>query len=121
MYFEVTAIPFDDTAASNEEWKKIMQEKLRSASHFEIHCWKEEQLEIESALQYGRLKGTDWSHGSVITGIVTKEFTGWLLSLSKPADTEIYNKMTPFFSIFLDNGFSSEHYGTELNQCKRRL
>ncbi len=25
------------------------------------------------------------------------------------------NKLTPFFNIFLDNGFSSEHYGTELN------
>ena len=25
---------------------------------------------------------------------------------------------TPFFSIFLDSGFSSEHYGTELYQLK---
>ena len=24
-------------------------------------------------------------------------------------------KLLPFFSIFLDNGFSSEHYGTELH------
>ena len=31
---------------------------------------------------------------------------------------EIYNKMTPFFSIFFDNGFSSEHYGTELHVCE---
>ena len=29
---------------------------------------------------------------------------------------KLYSKlMTPFFSIFLDNGFSSEHYGTELH------
>lgn len=31
-----------------------------------------------------------------------------------PEDSELYDKMTPFFSIFFDNGFSSEHYGTEL-------
>ena len=45
---------------------------------------------------------------------MTPAFIDFLLSLPKPADTEIYNKMTPFFSLFLDTGFSSEHYGTEL-------
>ena len=100
------------------EWKKIISVKLKSASSFEIHCWNEEQTEIEMALQYGRIKETDWNYGKVIAGAVTKGFADYLLSLPKPADTEAYNKMTPFFSIFLDNGFSSEHYGTELNQCK---
>ena len=28
--------------------------------------------------------------------------------------TEIYNKMTPFFNVFLDDKFQSCHYGTEL-------
>ena len=118
MYFEVTEIPIDYTSTTNEEWKKIISVKLKSASSFEIHCWNEEQAEIEMALQHGRIKKTDWSYGKVIAGAVTKEFADYLLSLPKPADTEAYNKMTPFFSIFLDNGFSSEHYGTELNQCK---
>ena len=70
------------------------------------------------ALQYGRLKKTEWRYGKVIEGAVTKELAEFLLSLPKPSDTEVYNKMTPFFSIFLDNGFSSEHYGTELNGVK---
>lgn len=118
MYFEVTEIPIDYTSTTNEEWKKIISVKLKSASSFEIHCWNEEQTEIEMALQYGRIKETDWYYGKVIAGAVTKGFADYLLSLPKPADTEAYNKMTPFFSIFLDNGFSSEHYGTELNQCK---
>ena len=118
MYFEVTEIPIDYTSTTNEEWKKIISVKLKSASRFEIHCWNEEQTEIEMALQYGRIKETDWNYGKVIAGAVTKGFADYLLSLPKPADTEAYNKMTPFFSIFLDNGFSSEHYGTELNQCK---
>lgn len=38
-----------------------------------------------------------------------------LLHTAKPSDTEIYNKMTPFFSIFFENGFSSEHYGTKFH------
>lgn len=118
MYFEVTEIPIDYTSTTNEEWKKIISVKLKSASSFEIHCWNEEQTETEMALQYGRIKETDWNYGKVIAGAVTKGFADYLLSLPKPADTEAYNKMTPFFSIFLDNGFSSEHYGTELNQCK---
>lgn len=118
MYFEVTEIPIDYTSTTNEEWKKIISVELKSASSFEIHCWNEEQTEIEMALQYGIIKETDWNYGKVAAGPVTKEFTDYLLSLPKPADTEAYNKMTPFFSIFLDNGFSSEHYGTELNQCK---
>lgn len=93
-----------------------MSEKLRGASRFEIHCWKEEQKEMEMALEFGRQKQTDWSLGTVIEGAVTEDLINFLLTLPKPDDTEIYNKMTPFFSIFLDNGFSSEHYGTELNQ-----
>jgi hypothetical protein len=33
----------------------------------------------------------------------------------KPPDIAICNKMTSFFSIFFENGFSSEHYGTEFH------
>ena len=37
-----------------------------------------------------------------------------LTHLPKPENNGLYDKMTPFFSIFFDNGFSSEHYGTEM-------
>jgi len=50
MYFEVTEIPIDYTSTTNEEWKKIISVKLKSASSFEIHCWNEEQAEIESRI-----------------------------------------------------------------------
>lgn len=70
------------------------------------------------ALQYGNHKQTDWAFGKIVSGSVTPEFLQMLLGLPKPTDTEIYNKMTPFFSIFFDNGFSSEHYGTELHVCE---
>lgn len=116
MEFEPEALEIDPTSDNNAKWKEIISAKLQTATRFEIHCWKEERKEIQTALQYGKIKESDWEYGTVIAGAVTKEFTRYLLSLPKPSDTEIYNKMTPFFTIFLDNGFSSAHYGTELYQ-----
>ena len=110
------SIEFDNTQSADEQWKKIMCSKLKTAKTFEIHCWNEETEWIEVALQYGSLKNFSWQYGKVISGDVTTEFINMLLNMPKPTDTEIYDKITPFFSIFLDNGFSSEHYGTELNQ-----
>ena len=105
-----------DADTAHKQWKTIMAKNLQASKAFEIHCWKDERKEIEMALAYGSIKKTDWEGGSVIEGAVTPKFIHFLLTLSKPDDTEVFYKMTPFFSIFLDNGFSSEHYGTELNQ-----
>jgi len=69
---------------------------------------------IELALQYGKLKDGDWKYGKIITGEVTPQFIDMLLGQHKPADTEAYNKMTPFFNVFLDDNFQSCHYGTEI-------
>ena len=74
----VEAIEIDESSPSNEEWKTIMSEKLATASRFEIHCWNEEQKETEMALQYGRLKKTEWRYGKVIEGAVTKELAEFL-------------------------------------------
>ena len=90
-------IEFDYTYLTNERWKEIIAIYLKGAKKFEIHCWDEETEEIAAVLSYGELKKTGWQYGKIIVGL------------------DIYNKMTPFFSIFLDNGFSSEHYGTELH------
>ena len=106
---------FDDNEPTNQRWKEIMAEKLKTAATFEIHCWTEETKEIAMALPFGTFKESTWQYGKIIEGKVTPEFTSFLLGLPKPTDTEIYNKMTPFFTIALDNGFWSEHYGTELN------
>ncbi len=108
-------IEFDYTYLTNEKWKETIAAYLKGAKNFEIHCWDEETEEIAAVLSYGELKKTDWQYGKIIVGPVTPEFIDFLLELGKPKDTDIYNKMTPFFSIFLDNGFSSEHYGTELH------
>lgn len=39
-----------------------------------------------------------------------KEF----LTLPEPMDKVVYNKMTEFFTILVENKIFSEHYGTEL-------
>ena len=110
---EKELITFDREETDNNKWKALLAEHLKTAKTFEIHCWNEETKWIGLAMQHGNLKESDWLHGKIIVGNITPELTSMLLDLPKPTDTEIYNKMTPFFNIFLDNGFSSSHYGTE--------
>jgi len=107
-------IYFDYTEKDNTRWLSLMKNALKNAKTFEIHCWNEETDEISLALQYGNFKESSWRYGKVITGEVTPAFMEMLLSQPKPADLEAANKMTPFFNIFLDNGFQSCHWGTEI-------
>lgn len=108
------SVYFGVTETTDARWKALAAEHLLTAKHFEIHCWNEETEWIALALQYGELKQTNWKYGKVIAGIVTPAFRKMLLELPKPSDTDIYNKMTPFFNVFLDDHFDSSHYGTEV-------
>ena len=118
MYDEVY---LDRTEKDNSKWLKLMTEALKGAKTFEIHCCNEEKEWIEEALKYGTLKKSDWKYGKIIEGDVTSEFITMILDMPKPEDVEIYNKMTPFFSIFLDEyNFQSCHYGTEIYVKERR-
>ncbi len=107
-------IELDCTEKDNSKWLTYITDALKTATTFEIHCWNEETEWIEFALRYGKLKDDDWRYGKIIVGDVTPEFKEMLLTQPKPSDTEIYNKMTPFFNVAFDNGFWSSHYGTEL-------
>ena len=111
---EYEYVTLDRDEKDNSKWLAYITDALKEAKTFEIHCWNEETEWIELALQYGRLKADDWRHGKIIAGDVTPEFVQMLLSQPKPTDTEIENKMTPFFNVFLDDKFQSCHYGTEL-------
>ena len=111
---EHTYVTLDREEVDNSKWLSYLTDALKEAKTFEIHCWNEETDWIELALKYGRLKDDDWRHGKIITGEVTPEFIQMLLSQPKPIDTEIENKMTPFFNVFLEDKFQSCHYGTEL-------
>lgn len=99
----------------NYYWKQLIALFAVVGIKFEIHCWQEETEEIKAALKFGREKTTDWEFGTIIEGVIDDKFIDMLHHTAKPADTEIYNKMTPYFSIFLANGFFSEHYGTEIH------
>lgn len=112
---ECETLTLDGTETTNAVWRQWMEAALAEAKNFEIHCWKEEADWIRFALNYGTVKPSDWKYGTIVEGPVTPDFTRMLLTEPKPTDREIYNKMTPFFSIFLDNGHESAHYGTELH------
>ena len=94
---EYEYVTLDRGETDNSKWLSYITASLKEAKTFEIHCWNEETEWIELALQYGRLKEDDWRHGKIITGNVTPAFIQMLLSQPKPTDTEIENKMTPFF------------------------
>lgn len=96
-------------------WHELMRMMCRKAAAFQIHCWNEETEEIALALRWGEKKDFPWELGVVIEGRVTEGLADFLAALPEPEDKEIYDKRTPFFSVFLNNGFSVEHYGTEIN------
>ena len=95
-------------------WNEIVRACAVVGDPFEIHCWSDERTETKAALQFGHKVTSSWSGGTVIQGRITKEFLSYLTQAKKPEDTEIYNKMTPFFTIVFGNTLHSEHYGTEI-------
>ena len=111
---ECELVTLDRSETDNTKWLAYITAALKDAKTFEIHCWNEEAEWIELALRYGKLKDDDWQYGKIIAGDVTPEFVRMLLGQPKPTDTEIDNKMTPFFNVFLGDKFQSCHYGTEL-------
>ena len=95
-------------------WNDLVRTCAVIGDPFEIHCWYDETAAAMDALRFGHKEITSWHGGTVIRGRITREFIRYLTQMKKPTDTEIYNKMTPFFSIFFGNRLYSEHYGTEM-------
>lgn len=81
---------------------------------FEIHCWYDEHREVDLVRRFGESCPGGWHGGVVIRGKITREFLSFLTGAEKPGDIEIYNKMTPFFTIQFGQRLRSEHYGTEM-------
>lgn len=97
----------------NSDWQAFIRQRLVSAAHFQIYCRNEESRQIALAEKYGQRTDAGWDWGVVVKGDVTDEFVNMLLSQPRPADRDIYKKMTPFFTIRFDNGCESGHWGTE--------
>ncbi len=101
------------TPADRPIWRARMAAALETATRFTIGCWNEETDAIALALRYGELEPGDWAYGVRITGEVTAELRSLLLDrLSDEPD-----QLTPFFTITLDNGVETSHWGTEYYQC----
>lgn len=103
----------NDQIQSNEWWKTLVRLCARIGDEFEICCWADEKEEIEQAMPFGHKVPSSWHGGTVIQGGITKSFVNYLTALDKP-EADIYNKMTPFFTVRLGGVLSSEHYGTEV-------
>lgn len=99
-------------------WNDLIRACVRIGDPFEIHCWYDETNAVQQALRFGHTEPSTWHGGTVIKGTITREFLRFLLDAPKPTDTDIYNKMTPFFSIFFGKRLYSEHYGTEMTISK---
>lgn len=91
-----------------------MRHFARAGDSFEIRCWREEISAIENASWYG-VSAAD-SYEVSIKGVVTDGLLKeWLTE--EPTDKTIYNKMTKYFTIHVENDLCklwSEHYGTEM-------
>lgn len=103
-----------DNTVSSEWWKTIIHHFIKVGDNFEIRCWKEETEEILQVKRYGKAiaDGNEIS----IKGAFVDELLLELME-ENPADKEIYNKMTKYFTINVKNELCdiwSCHYGTEM-------
>lgn len=105
----------DNRVKDNYFWKELIKMYAVIGQTYEIHCWNEEVDEIALALQLEKEKLNDWEHGVIIEGVIDDNFINMLCNTDKPLSINTSNKMTPFFSIFIEKSFSSEHYGTEFH------
>ena len=103
-----------DNSVSSQWWKTIIEHFVKIGDTFEIRCWREEVTEIGEASLYGT--AVDDKYEVSIKGSVTKELLEKLL-IEEPTDKSLYNKMTKYFTIHVENNLCdiwSEHYGTEM-------
>ena len=103
-----------DKKTSSDWWRKVIKHFVNVGDAFEIRCWKEEIDEIRQASLYGN--PTEDKNEVSIKGVVTAELLTEFLS-DNPSDKSIYNKMTKYFTINVENDkcfFCSAHYGTEM-------
>lgn len=103
----------NDLVQDNAWWCELIISCANVGDEFQIRCWADERAEIEQALSFGEKVSSSWHDGTVIKGRITRAFLTYLTKLEKP-EADVYNKMTPFFTIRLGDVLSSEHYGTEI-------
>ncbi|WP_370782014.1 hypothetical protein [Eubacterium ventriosum] len=106
-----------DSFISSNWWKKIMRHFISINNNFEIRCWNEEEEEIKQALMYGSIFQDCSTTETSIRGNINEDMLNELINAPEPTDKCIYNKMTKYFTINIQNdmcNICSGHYGTEL-------
>jgi hypothetical protein len=83
------------------------------ATEFEIRCWKNEVLSIETCEKFGECVSNFETEEIVYQGKITEEFISEIINNNMTEDGRL-----KWFSIFFKKDkkiiFSSEHYGTEI-------
>ena len=96
---------------SYDFWKAMIQKTSQVATEFEIRCWKNEALAIETGEKFGERVNNFETEEVVYQGKITEEFISEILNNYLTGDGRL-----KWFSIFLKkdkkNIFNSEHYGT---------
>jgi len=92
-----------DHNVNSDWWKKIIQYFVKPGDEIEIRCWNEEKEEIKKAMSYGRPIQIESNFQTAIKGIVTEQMIKEFLTLPEPVDKVVYNKMTEFFTILVEN------------------
>lgn len=96
-------------------FRTLLETYLAEAETFEIHCWKEEEGAIGKVLSFAR--EMEGENPLIFCGEVTEEFSEMVSQTSGDGMKEY----TPFFNLFLNNGFQSAHYGDEVYLEKKSL
>lgn len=106
-----------DAGVDDSWWNALIRHFVSPGDAFEIRCWREELEEVKKASPYGKLSLAGFRNQEVsIKGRVSPNLLRQLIE-DKPRDKDIYNKMTGYFTINIENHrckLSSAHYGTEV-------
>lgn len=99
---------------NNNWWKELFKHYVQNGKKFEIRCWDEETESIDLINKFGTVEKSKTTKEIIISGEITNDFIELILNEEMPKDQNIYNKMTQFFTINIDEAYSSCHYGTEI-------
>ncbi len=111
----------DLAAETYEEWRALLEEKLKTAKWATIHIYANDKYLIDFPKCYEYLVKLRIEDKRVARLEVTDELKSFLLDQEKPKFSGEKNKFTPFETIELDNGFCSLQYGNDLYQRNEKL
>lgn len=120
-------ISVEKTSVNYQCWKDIFKIFANPGEYFEIHCWKNENDEIQMASQFGEIACFDIPSIKIIHGTVNERFIAFILNEDILCEKKFYNKIVPFYTVHIGDHFSFKDYGarmilnTKSNQQKNQV